>query len=277
MNILLSGADGNFGSAFQTLAAAHGSARVIPLTRSGWTTLDEKLDAVDLIVHAASDLRTQPGAQPHRWLESNLLTTARLLEAARQHGVKRYVFISSCAVYGANLLTHEDSACSPITLNGIEKYLNEKLVAEFCANNGIEYQILRVFNTYGGKDRFSVLSKLENAIRNGTPFTLNNDGRVMRDFIHVDDVAAVALHFCFANAKQRYVNIGTGVSTKIADIGDMVVSQFPQLIIERGNAKEVEYSRADTTLLRQFWGGSFVRIEDYVRDHLISQIARQVG
>lgn len=277
MNILFSGADGNLGSAFQTLAAAHGSARVTPLTRTDWSTLDEKLDAVDLIVHAASDLRTQPGAQPQRWLESNLMSTARLLEAARQHGVKRYVFISSCAVYGANLLTHEDSACSPITSNGIEKHLNEKLVAEFCANNGIEYLILRVFNTYGGKDRFSVLSKLENAIRNGTPFTLNNDGRVLRDFIHVDDVAAVVLHLCFANTKQRYVNIGTGVATKIADVVGMVVAQFPQLIIQRGNAKEVEYSRADTTLLRQFWGGSFVRIEDYVRDHLISQIARQVG
>ena len=81
----------------------------------------------------------------------------------------------------------------------------------------------------------------------------------------------------FANTTQRYVNIGTGVATKIADIVDMLLSQFPQLIIERGNTKEVEYSRADTTLLRQFWGGSFVRIEDYVRDHLISQIARQVG
>ena len=108
-------------------------------------------------------------------------------------------------------------------------------------------------------------------------FTLNNDGRVLRDFIHVHDVAAIALHLCFANTAQRYVNIGTGVATKIADIVDMLLSQFPQLIIERGNAKEVEYSRADTTLLRQFWGGSFVRIEDYVRDHLISQIARQVG
>ena len=276
MKILLSGADGNLGSAVQSLAATHGSARVEPLTRSDWASLDEKLDAVDLIFHAASDLRTQPGAQPLRWLDSNLSTTARLLEAARHHGVKRFVFVSSCAVYGANLLTHEDAACSPITPNGIEKYLNEKLVAEFCTANGIEYLILRVFNTYGGKDRFSVLSKLENALRNGTPFTFNNDGRALRDFIHVRDVAAMALHLCCANSVQGHLNIGTGVATKISDVVDLVVAQFPHLIIQRGNAKEVEYSRADTTRLRQFWDGAFVRIEDHVREHLIAQINGQL-
>ena len=277
MNILLSGPDGNLGSAFQARAALHGSARVVPLARGDWAALDEKLDSVELILHAASDLRTQPGIHPQRWLESNLLTTARLLEAARHHNVKRYIFISSCAVYGANLLTHEDAACTPITLNGIEKHLNEKIVTEYCAANGIECLILRVFNTYGGKDNFSVLSKLEKALRNGTAFTLNNDGRVLRDFIHVDDVAALALHFCFTNSAQGHLNVGTGVATKIADVVDMVVAQFPHLIIERGNAKEVEYSRADTTRLRQFWDGSFVRIENYVREHLISQINGQVG
>ena len=277
MNILLSGADGNLGSAFQAVAALHGSARVVPLARGDWAELDEKLDAVELIFHAASDLRTKPGQQPHRWLESNLLTTARLLEAARHHNVKRYIFISSCAVYGSSLLTHEEVACTPITLNGIEKHLNEKLVSEFCAANGIECLILRVFNTYGGKDKFSVLSKLETALRNSTAFKLNNDGRVLRDFIHVNDVASLALQLCFTNSAQGHLNIGTGVATKIADVVDMVVAQFPHLIIERGHAKEVEYSRADTTRLRQFWDGSFMKIEDYVRERLTCEINGRVG
>ena len=277
MNILLSGADGNLGSAFQAVAALHGSARVVPLARGDWAALDEKLDAVELIFHAASDLRTKPGQQPHRWLESNLLTTARLLEAARHHNVKRYIFISSCAVYGSSLLTHEEVACTPITLNGIEKHLNEKLVSEFCAANGIECLILRVFNTYGGKDKFSVLSKLETALRNSTAFKLNNDGRVLRDFIHVNDVASLALQLCFTNSAQGHLNIGTGVATKIADVVDMVVAQFPHLIIERGHAKEVEYSRADTTRLRQFWDGSFMKVEDYVRERLTCQINGRVG
>ena len=277
MNILLSGADGNLGSAFQAVAALHGSARVVPLARGDWAALDEKLDAVELIFHAASDLRTQPWQQPHRWLESNLLTTARLLEAARHHNVKRYIFISSCAVYGSSLLTHEEVACTPITLNGIEKHLNEKLVSEFCAANGIECLILRVFNTYGGKDKFSVLSKLETALRNSTAFKPNNDGRVLRDFIHVNDVASLALQLCFTNSAQGHLNIGTGVATKIADIVNMVVAKFPHLMIERGHAKEVEYSRADTTRLRQFWDGSFMKIEDYVRERLTCQINGRVG
>jgi len=264
MNILLTGADGNFGSEFQHQAAKSSHIRVIPIGRGDWVHLHEKLASSDVVVHAASDLRTSASVAPSRLLDSNVMSTATLLEASHQQRVKRLVFLSSCAVYGEDMRTGEDSLCCPITINGISKHLNEKLVAEFCSANGIEYQILRVFNSYGGDDRFSIFSKLKRALLSGTPFTLNNDGRMQRDFIHVADVASVVLKLSGANISHTHLNIGTGVATKISTLVDRVAEQFPQLVIQRGLTQEAEYSRADTTRLREFWASDFIRVEDYI-------------
>ena len=273
MNILLTGAEGNFGTEFCRQTAAQKNVEVIPVGRGDWAAIDEKMALADVVVHAASDLRTSASLAPTRLLDSNVMSTATLLEAAHKRQVKRLVFLSSCAVYGEDMRTGEDSLCCPITINGISKHLNEKLVSEFCTANGIEYQILRVFNSYGGDDRFSIFSKLKRALQNGTSFTLNNDGRMQRDFIHVADVASVILNLLDARVQHTHLNIGTGVATKISTLVDMVQAQFPRLVIQRGTTQEAEYSRADTTRLREFWHGDFIRIEDYVREQFAGYIS----
>ena len=266
MNILLTGSEGNFGSEFRSQAMAKKHANVISVDRDGWSEIDKKLASAEIVVHAASDLRTSASLAPCRLLDSNVMSTATLREASRRHRVKRLVFLSSCAVYGEDMRTGEDSLCCPITINGISKHLNEKLVAEFCTANGIEYQILRVFNTYGGNDKFSIFSKLRQALQNSTPFTLNNEGRMLRDFIHVKDVASIVLNLSTTTVGYSHVNIGTGIATKISKLVDMVAQRFPQLIVQRGVTQEAEYSRADTTRLREFWAEDFIRIEDYIQD-----------
>lgn len=273
MNILLTGAEGNFGSEFQQQANKNSNVNVIPVGRSDWPNIHEKLASADVVVHAASDLRTSASAAPSRLLDSNVMSTAMLLEAARDQRVKRLVFLSSCAVYGEDMRTGENSLCCPITINGISKHLNEKLVAEFCSANGIEYQILRVFNSYGGDDRFSIFSKLKRALQTKTPFTLNNDGRMQRDFIHVADVASIVMNLSATRIFHTHLNIGTGVATKISMLVDRVAEQFPQLVVQRGLTQEAEYSRADTTRLREFWTGDFIRVEDYIREEFASYAA----
>lgn len=272
MNILLTGADGNFGSEFSRQAGARNDANVVPVGRGDWTAIDEKLESAEIVVHAASDLRTSASVEPCRLLDSNIMSTAHLLEASRRHKVKRFVFLSSCAVYGEDMRTGEDSLCCPITINGISKHLNEKLVAEFCAANGIEYQILRVFNTYGGNDQFSIFSKLKRALCNAKAFTLNNEGRMQRDFIHVTDVASIILNLSTRNIRYTHLNIGTGMATKISRLVEMVAQRFPQLAIQRGVTQEAEYSRADTSRLGEFWNHDFIRVEDYIQEKFVPEI-----
>lgn len=273
MNILLTGADGNFGSEFCKQVLEKSAGRVTTVGRGDWGELDEKMASSEVVVHAASDLRTSATLEPYRLLDSNVMSTATLLESARRQRVKRLVFMSSCAVYGEDMRTGEDSLCCPITINGISKHLNEKLVAQFCEANGIEYQILRVFNTYGGRDRFSIFSKLKNALTSGSVFTLNNDGRMQRDFIHVRDVAAIVLNLATLGIKHTHMNIGTGVATKISKLVEMVAARFPELMIQPGQSREAEYSRADTTRLREYWDGSFIRIEDYILENFVDELS----
>ena len=271
MNILLTGPEGNFGSEFLR-QASKSHVQVASVGRGDWVQIGDKLASADIVVHAASDLRTSASAEPSRLLDSNVMSTALLLEAARDQRVKRFLFLSSCAVYGEDMRTEEDSLCCPITINGISKHLNEKLVAEFCGANDIQYQILRVFNSYGANDRFSIFSKLKRALQTKSAFTLNNDGRMQRDFIHIADVASVVLNLAAIRISHTHLNIGTGVATKVSTLVDKVAEQFPQLKVQRGLTQEAEYSRADTTRLREFWIGDFIRIEDYIREDFANYV-----
>ncbi len=273
MNILLTGAEGNLGSELRSQAVIRKCANIVSIGRNDWTGLDEKMSSSEIVVHAASDLRTSASLEPYKLLDSNVMSTARLLEASRRHQIRRFVFLSSCAVYGEDMRTGEESLCCPITINGISKHLNEKLVAEFCTANNIEYQILRIFNTYGGNDKFSIFSKLKRALQSGTAFTLNNEGRMMRDFIHVSDVASIVLSLSGGKIGYTHVNIGTGVATKISRLVEIFSEQFPQLVVRSGVTQEAEYSRADISRLREFWSEDFIRIEDYIQGKLVPGFA----
>ena len=131
MNILLTGAQGNFGAAFCRQAQNIPGLSITPVGRHDWESMDEKLAAASVVVHAASDLRTPASASPTQLLNSNLMSTAALLESSREHGIKKFVFLSSCAVYGEDMTTAESSLCRPISINGISKHLNEKLIQSF--------------------------------------------------------------------------------------------------------------------------------------------------
>jgi nucleoside-diphosphate-sugar epimerase len=204
---------------------------------------------VDAILHAAWDLNTPLTERPEAVLDANVMTTMRLLEACRAQGVPKFAFVSTCAVYGQSMDTGEDCACCPVTVNGIAKLLNERIVQAFCLDSGIDCQIYRVFNMFGGNDRFSILSHLRSALDHDTPFTLNNGGVAQRDFIHVDDVARIVMTLLSRKLPAVHVNVGTGRATRISDIVAVVQRLRPELRIRQGSLMEAEYSRADTSRL----------------------------
>ncbi len=263
MKIALTGASGNFGQEF--LARADGD--VIAINRGDWDGIDQVLSSgVDVVIHAASDLQSSMAQSPVKLLDSNLVTTARLLEAMRSHEIPRLIFMSSCAVYGDSIGSGEASACHPTSINGINKLLNEKIISEFCEANRIKYEILRVFNMYGGTDHFSILSHIRKALQSGSPFTLNNAGIAQRDFIHVADVAAIVVQLLKLDIPHTILNVGTGIATKVSTLVDMVRARHPELVIRASSVREAEYSRADISRLKSLLGYTFIPIEDYLRD-----------
>ena len=65
------------------------------------------------------------------------------------------------------------------------------MVKNFCKKRNIEFVIARVFNMYGGQDEFSIISKMLKFIKEKKKIFLANNGRSIRDFIHIDDVCKI--------------------------------------------------------------------------------------
>lgn len=257
MNIILTGSNGNLGREIISQNSVH---KILPICRNNWNDLAGRFFGTeDVVVHAASDLTSLIHEAPFSIMDSNLASTVRLLEISK--GCALFIYISSCAVYGDALTTTESTRCRPLSINGITKLLNERIVEEFCSKNSIPYLILRVFNTYGGFDRFSIISKLEQSVKTGIPFQLNNFGIAQRDFVHVSDVADIVLKLSELGLPSGYLNIGTGCATKISDIVTMVKDIYPKFKIVDNAANEVEYSRADISKLKGILDCKFMSID----------------
>jgi UDP-glucose 4-epimerase len=238
----------------------------VAVGRADWHELPELLaSGIDAVLHAAWDLKTPITRSPEAVIDANLMTTLRLLEACRAQGVAKFALMSTGAVYGEGSNTAEDAACCPVMINGITKLLNERIVEAFCAESGIECQIYRVFNMYGGTDRFSILSHLRRALDQDTLFTLNNEGGAQRDFIHVSDVARIVMTLLSMTLPEVYMNVGTGRATRISEIVAVVQRLHPELRITRSSVREAEYSRADISRLSSTLGElRFIDVMDFV-------------
>jgi nucleoside-diphosphate-sugar epimerase len=262
MKLLLTGPRGNLGSAICKFSTHE----IVRLDRDNWSDIDAIMSTgIDIVIHSAYDLKHGICDYPAHVLDSNIMTTGRLVEAMQRNGVGHIIFISSCAVYGESMNTKEDTRCSPISLNGITKLLNEKVVADYCSKKSIVFQIYRVFNTYGGNDHFSILHHLRQSLESQQPFKLNNNGVSQRDFIHVSDVAKIILQLLEKRHDYQYLNIGTGYTTRIKDIVDIVKDKYPDLMIKNCMTTETEYSRADISKLQSIIDYKFIDVRDYVK------------
>jgi UDP-glucose 4-epimerase len=139
---------------------------------------------------------------------------------------------------------------APISSNGLAKLFNEHMIRECAESWGLDYAIVRAFNTFGGQDRFSILAHLKTAYERGEPFTMFNEGRSQRDFVHVEDLATVLLGLLERDLPHRVLNVGTGRATRIADIVAAFRQSHPDLKTVSKYREETEYSRADITRLR---------------------------
>lgn len=262
MKILLTGSKGNLGTAIKKFNTYN----IVEVDRDSWGNLDNILaKGVDVVIHTAYDLKKKIADFPSSVLDSNLITTTKLLESMIKHKTSRIIFLSSCAVYGDSVKTNEEAPCFPISINGMVKLLNEKIIGECCSQNKIKYEIYRVFNMYGGNDHFSILFHLKKCIENDQEFQLNNYGLSQRDFVHVEDVARIILKLIAIQHPYTHMNIGTGVTTRISEIIDIVKGKYPYLKIKDNVIHEAEYSRADITKLRTLVDYKFINIKDHVR------------
>jgi nucleoside-diphosphate-sugar epimerase len=159
-----------------------------------------------------------------------------LLEAAVQHQVKKFVYISSSMVYGdfENNVT-EDAPCNPQGQYGIMKYMGEKLVADYSRKFAFDYTVIRPSAVYGELDvEDRVVSKFILAAMRNETLKVKGQSEVL-DFTYVEDAARGIVQATLSDAANNKIYNITRSSERqytLKDAAELAVSIAGQGTIE---------------------------------------------
>lgn len=145
---------------------------------------------------------------------------------SHQH-IEKIIFTSSSAVYGDNAKAGESDRCEITNLYASLKFASEMFIKEHLTDTGIHLVIARIFNMYGGRDEFSVISKIADAISHEREFRITNDGRSVRDFVHVVDVAEIYRRL-LESTFTGVVNVGSGSGLSVNEVIKKAEKSFGQ-------------------------------------------------
>jgi UDP-glucose 4-epimerase len=184
----------------------------------------ERIEAVSHQAALASVRESM--ADPIRYAEVNVVASLNLLELARKHQCRRFVFASSGgAVYGEGdseagdrLPFTENSPAQPMDNYGANKLSIEIHLGLYHANYQLPYAALRYANVYGprqsGAGEAGVVAIFANAMIDNAPTRISGDGEQTRDFVYVGDVARANVRALESDAVGVF-NLGTEVATSI--------------------------------------------------------------
>jgi UDP-glucose 4-epimerase len=184
----------------------------------------------DYIFHLAAKARVQPSIDnPVLYHETNVNGLLNMLEIAREHRVKKFIFSSSSSVVGTTELfpTPEDAPCNPISPYALHKLIGEQYCKVYAEVYGLPTISLRYFNVYGDKMPTEGAYRLVLGIwakqkKNGEPLTVTGTGYQRRDFTWVGDVVTANILAATSEiASGEVFNIGNGDNRSINDIASL--------------------------------------------------------
>ncbi|MDT8452101.1 MAG: SDR family oxidoreductase [Gammaproteobacteria bacterium] len=174
----------------------HNALTIIEGDISNYDTVKHCMPGVDWVFHKAA-VASVPRTvnDPVGSSLINYLGTLHLLEAARKHKVKRFVFASSAALYGDEPTLPKLETMRPVTLSpyAVDKLASESACGMYSRLYGLETVCLRYFNVYGPRQDPSspysgVISIFTNKLSHNEMPTIYGDGEQTRDFVFVSDV-----------------------------------------------------------------------------------------
>ncbi|MGQ9617364.1 MAG: NAD-dependent epimerase/dehydratase family protein [Candidatus Aminicenantia bacterium] len=219
----------------------------------------------DFIVHLAAITSVQKSIEnPSLTYEVNVEGTKIVLDFAKKKGVKRFIFASSCSVYGDQeyLPVSEEAKLSPLSPYAISKVEGERL-CKLYAESGVETVVLRFFNVFGPNQDYSspysgVISIFINKMIKGENPIIYGDGEQTRDFIYVGDVVRAIEKAFFADiTPYRIFNIGSGRSFSINQVFEIIkeITSFRgSPIFEKARKGELRHIFSDISKAEKYLG-----------------------
>lgn len=191
--------------------------------------LDGLIDGVDKVAHLAGEpgVRTSWGEKFSTYLERNVQTTQRLLEAAAHVGLEQFVLASSSSVYGPDSggPVSESDPRRPASPYGLSKLAAEELVRLYEREHAVPATILRYFTVYGPRQRPEMaLSRFISLAASGEPVEVFGDGTQSREMTYVSDVvdATVTTLEAKPEGATRVYNVGGGARTTVRELVELV-------------------------------------------------------
>ena len=186
---------------------------------------EELVRGVDAVFHLAGEpgVRRSWGDAFPRYLERNVSTTQRLLEAVVEMRDVRFIYASSSSVYGTTPggPVREDHPCRPASPYGLSKLAAEELVRLYARERGVAATILRYFTVYGPRQRPEMaISRFISAAELGRSVEIFGDGGHTRDMTYVHD--AVAATVATLGAPGGTYNVGGGARMSVAEMVEAV-------------------------------------------------------
>ena len=224
-------------------------------------------EGVDYVLHQAAWGSVPRSIEmPLFYCANNITGTLNMLEAARQQGVKRFVYASSSSVYGdepklPKTEGREGNLLSPYALT---KRCDEEWAKQYTRHYGLETIGLRYFNVFGRRQSpdgayAAVIPKFIRQLLQGERPTIHGDGLQSRDFTYIENVIEANLKACLApgEAAGEAYNIAYGGREYLIDIYNGLTKALGvdiRPIFGPDRAGDIKHSNADISKARRFLG-----------------------
>jgi UDP-glucose 4-epimerase len=241
--------------------------------------LEKYTHNVDGIFHEAGlTLVPESFEKPDEYYDVNVNGTENVFKISKKYKIK-VVYASSSSVYGdtKTIPINENHDKNPINPYGKTKVEKDNLATKF-SNEGCSIIGLRYFNVFGKGQTGTyagVITKFLNCLKNKTSPIIYGDGKQIRDFITVEDIANANLQAMLSNTTNGFFNIGTGIPITILELANLMIKISNinlQPIFEKSRIGDVKLSQADISNTEKYlnWKAG-IRLEDGLKK-LINQI-----
>lgn len=239
-----------------------------------------KENEFDAVMHFASSIEVAESIkQPSKYYQNNFVNTLNLLNAMATHGVDKFIFSSTAAIYGnpEYCPIDEGHPKNPINPYGTSKLMVEKMLSDYANAYGIRSVCLRYFNAAGAHPQ-SLLGERHNpethliplilkAAKSAKPrFTVfgndydTPDGTCIRDYIHVMDIVEahwLSVNYLINGGDSQSYNLGTGTGYSVAElikVVEQIVGQTIEVIEGPRRAGDPAILIADASKIKNSLG-----------------------
>jgi UDP-glucose 4-epimerase len=230
--------------------------------------VDRCARGMDAVVHLAAVASVQASMEdPVRTHQVNFDGTLNLLEASRRHGIKRFIYACSAAVYGdaASIPVSEAAMTKPLSPYAVDKLSGEHYLLHYYRSHGLAATSFRFFNIYGPRQDPSspysgVISIFVERLMRNQPVTVYGDGTQTRDFVYVADLADLLARTARGMEGNGGVfNVGTGRPHSLLQLLAHLEKLSGKKIERRHKpvrAGDIQHSCADVTRLKGTFGNT---------------------